>query len=137
MKTNQIIDNVMEKEFDFVIYPLKLVIMVGTPYEELASRFNNKEKGKEGWDSEEYIETVASFVNLVLDTKDDQYKILLYFKDKEKMTMRNICHESFHVAISVCSFCNMDLGFNVGQDEHPAFIAGFVGNCAGLMFNEL
>ena len=127
----------MEKEFDFVIYPLKLVIMVGPPYEELVSRFNNKEKDNDGWSSEKDMETSSSFVNLVLDTKDDQYKVLLYFKDKDKMTMRNICHESFHVAISVCSFCNMHLGFDIGQDEHPAYIAGFVGNCAGLMFNEL
>lgn len=44
--------------------------------------------------------------------------------------MRNICHESFHIAMSVCQFCNMSLGFKVGEDEHAAYIAGFAGGCA-------
>lgn len=36
----------------------------------------------------------------------------------------------FHVAMSVCQFCNMSLGFKVGEDEHAAYIAGFAGGCA-------
>lgn len=35
-----------------------------------------------------------------------------------------------HVAMSVCQFCNMSLGFKVGEDEHAAYIAGFAGGCA-------
>lgn len=31
----------------------------------------------------------------------------------------------------------MSLGFKVGEDEHAAYIAGFVGNCAGEMFGFL
>lgn len=53
------------------------------------------------------------------------------------MTMRNIYHESFHAAMSVCQHSNMSLGFKVGEDEHAAYIAGFVGNCAGEMFGFL
>nr|DAM08367.1 MAG TPA: Putative zinc ribbon domain [Caudoviricetes sp.] len=32
--------------------------------------------------------------------------------------------------MSVCQFCNMSLGFKVGEDEHAAYIAGFAGGCA-------
>lgn len=53
------------------------------------------------------------------------------------MTTQNICHESFHAAMSVCQHCNMSLGFKVGEDEHAAYIAGFVGNCADEMFGFL
>ena len=35
------------------------------------------------------------------------------------------------------NICNMSLGFKVGEDEHAAYIAGFVGNCAGEMFGFL
>ena len=31
-------------------------------------------------------------------------------------------NESFHIAMSVCQFCNMSLGFKVGEDEHAAYI---------------
>lgn len=40
------------------------------------------------------------------------------------ITIGRVCHESFHVAMSVCQFCNMSLGFKVGEDEHAAYIAG-------------
>lgn len=73
-----------EKEFDFVIYPLKLIITIGLDYKTLCDRFENAE-----------------------------------------------------AAMSVCQHCNMSLGFKVGEDEHAAYIAGFVGNCAGEMFGFL
>lgn len=129
--------NIMiEKEFDFVIYPLKLVITVGIDYETLCSRFDNAESGQEGnWGSKEDHENGESFVSLVRDKKDDdRFKILWNFESSDYMTMRTICHESFHIATSVCKFANMSLGFNVGEDEHAAYIAGFAGNCASQMF---
>lgn len=47
-----------------------------------------------------------------------------------------ICHESFHIAMSVCQFCNMSLGFKVGEDEHAAYIAGFAGDCVSEFINS-
>ena len=103
-----------EKEFDFVIYPLKLIITIGLDYKTLCDRFENAELDHEGeWGDE-----------------GD-------FQSENDMTIRNICHESFHAAMSVCQRCNMSLGFKVGEDEHAAYIAGFVGNCAGEMFGFL
>ena len=52
------------------------------------------------------------------------------FSSDDDITIKNTCHESFHVAMSVCQFCNMSLGFKVGEDEHAAYIAGFAGGCA-------
>lgn len=127
----------IEKEFDFVIYPLKLIITVGLDYKTLCDRFENIELDHEGeWGSEDNLEKEASFVNLVRDKHDDgRFKILWNFSGRYQMIMRNICHESFYIAMSVCQFCNMSLGFKVGKDEHAAYIAGFAGDCASKMFD--
>lgn len=107
-----------EKKFDFVIYPLDLIITVGLDYKTLCDRFENMEPEHNGeWGNKEDMGKEASFVNLVKDRDDD-------------ITIKNTCHESFHVAMSVCQFCNMSLGFKVGEDEHAAYIAGFAGGCA-------
>lgn len=128
-----------EKEFDFVIYPLKLIITIGLDYKTLCDRFENAELDHEGeWGDEGDLDSEVSFMNLVRDKGDDRaFKLLWNFQSENEMTMRNICHESFHAAMSVCQHCNMSLGFKVGEDEHAAYIAGFVGNCAGEMFEFL
>lgn len=122
-----------EMEFDFVIYPLKLIITVGLDYEALCNRFENMEPGHEGeWGDKEDMYNEASFVNLVRDKDDDgQFAILWNFLSDGNITIGRVCHESFHVAMSVCQFCNMSLGFKVGEDEHAAYIAGFAGHCVG------
>lgn len=126
-----------ERRFDFVIYPLKLVVTVGMDHETLRDRFENMEPGHEGeWGSEKDMDKESSFVNLVRDREDDgRFAILWNFSSDDDLTMRNICHESFHVAMSVCQFCNMSLGFKVGEDEHAAYIAGFAGHCASELLD--
>lgn len=128
----------LEKEFNFVIYPLKLIITIGMDYKTLCNNFTNMEPEHEGeWGKEGNLEKEASFMNLVRDKRGKKFKLLWNFSSEDEMTMRNICHESFHAAMSVCQFCNMSLGFKVGEDEHAAYIAGFVGDCASEMFGLL
>lgn len=130
----------LEKEFDFVIYPLKLIITIGMDYETLCNRFECAESGSGGkWEGDEFdFQKMDSYISLVKDKNDDSYyKILWNFESSDVMTMNIICHESFHVATSVCSHLNMALGFNSGQDEHAAYIAGFAGDCASKMFGLL
>lgn len=51
-----------EMEFDFVIYPLKLIITVGLDYETLCDRFENMEPEREGkWGDENDMDKEASF----------------------------------------------------------------------------
>lgn len=91
------------------------------------------EPGHEGeWGDKDDMDKEASFVNLVRDKDDDgQFAILWNFLSDDNITIGRVCHESFHVAMSVCQFCNMSLGFKVGEDEHAAYIAGFAGHCVG------
>ena len=65
-----------------------------------------------------------------------EFAILWNFSSDDDLIMRNICHESFHIAMSVCQFCNMSLGFKVGEDEHAAYIAGFAGDCVSEFINS-
>lgn len=118
---------------------IPLIIVVGMPYEDMKKRFCNAEKSSVGkWGSEENYNVEAASVNLVKDLEDGGvYKILLNFRSKEDMTMRNITHECFHVAVSMASFHNMSMGFNIGEDEHLAHIAGWGGLCCGEVWNYL
>lgn len=55
-----------EKKFDFVIYPLDLIITVGLDYKTLCDRFENMEPEHNGeWGNKEDMDKEASFVNLV------------------------------------------------------------------------
>lgn len=67
---------------------------------------------------------------------DDKFAILWNFSSDDDLIMRNICHESFHIAMSVCQFRDMSLGFKVGEDEHAAYIAGFAGDCVSEFINS-
>lgn len=124
--------------YDLVIYPLKLIITVGLDYKTLCDRFENMEPEHEGkWGDEDDMDKEASFANLVRDRyDDDKFAILWNFSSDDDLIMRNICHESFHIAMSVCQFCNMSLGFKVGEDEHAAYIAGFAGDCVSEFINS-
>lgn len=45
----------------------------------------------------------------------------------------------YYKGIQVCDgigFCNMSLGFKVGEDEHAAYIAGFAGDCVSEFINS-
>lgn len=88
-------------------------------------------------EDEDDMDKEASFANLVRDRDDDdKFAILWDFSSDDDLIMRNICHESFHIAMSVCQFCNMSLGFKVGEDEHAAYIAGFAGDCVSEFINS-
>jgi hypothetical protein len=68
-----------EKEFDFVIYPLKLIITVGLDYKTLCDRFENAELDHEGeWGDEGDLDSEVSFMNLVRD-KGGMIELLSYY----------------------------------------------------------
>lgn len=95
-----------EKEFDFVIYPLKFIITIGLDYKTLCDRFENAELDHEGeWGDEGDLDSEVSFMNLVRDKRDDRaFKLLWNFQSENDMTTQNICHESFH---DICRYVNI------------------------------
>lgn len=93
-----------EMEFDFVIYPLKLIITVGLDYKTLCDRFENMEPEHEGkWGDEDDMDKEASFANLVRDRDDDKFAILWNFSsddDNEKYMSRVIPYSDERMPIS-------------------------------------
>lgn len=88
-----------EKKFDFVIYPLDLIITVGLDYKTLCDRFENMEPEHNGeWGNKEDMDKEASFVNLVKDRDDDgRFAILWNFSGDDDITIKNTCHECMSV----------------------------------------
>lgn len=121
------------KEYNPVIYPFKLVIASGMSYEYMSGRYENL--SADGWGEEREFDTKAATVNFVGDKEDKKQKVLL--NAIENLSMRDICHETFHVAIEYCKELNMSIGFEIGQDEHPAYIAGWAGSCMDDFIKEL
>lgn len=120
----------MQKEFDPIIYPVKLIIMTNADYDYLVDRFTNLTSPVEKWDSKEEVMNMGAFAVLVKDHDDnDIVKELIVFSDETHLDFRNVCHEAFHAAIEIGAFLGMNLGFNVGEDEHYAYLSGWIGNC--------
>lgn len=114
---------------------ISLIITVGMAEEEFGDRFKNIEKGHEG-EISRYFGYDASVV-LVRDIKEEINAILLWFEGRDRMKIRIIAHECFHVDTSLMSYHNMSMGFNVGEDEHAACIAGWSANCCLKVMDEL
>lgn len=95
-----------EMEFDFVIYPLKLIITVGLDYRTLCDRFENMEPEHEGkWGDEDDMDKEASFANLVRDRYDDnKFAILWNFSSDDDLIMRGDYILLYTTNISNCFY---------------------------------
>lgn len=95
-----------EKEFDFVIYPLKLIITIGLDYKTLCDRFENAELDHEGeWGDEGDLDSEVSFMNLVRDKGDDRaFKLLWNFQSENDMTIQTYVMNHF---MQLCRYANI------------------------------
>lgn len=129
------------KSFDFysdIFIPL--IVSVGEDAETLNKNYEFCSPGSDmnEVESDSLLGDVNGFTARVRDKKDDMlYKILVWFPDPEAMTVRNISHESFHATMFICYHHGMDIGMKIDQDEHAAYIAGWVANSCSLVYNEL
>lgn len=129
------------KSFDFYsdIY-IPLIVSVGEDAETLNKNYEFCSPGSDMNEvrSESLMDDVNGFTARVRDKEDEMlYKILVWFPNLEAMTVRNIAHEAFHATMFICYHHGMDIGMKIGQDEHAAYIAGWVANSCSLVYNEL
>lgn len=129
------------KSFDFysdIFIPL--IVSVGEDADMLNDNyvFNTPGSDTSSLDSGSLLDDVNGFTARVKDKNDDMlYKILVWFPNTEAMTVRHICHEALHATMFICYHHGMDIGMKIGQDEHAAYIAGWVANSCSLVYNEL
>lgn len=129
------------KSFDFYsdIY-IPLIVSVAEDAETLNKNYEFCSPGSDMNEvrSESLMDEVSGFTARVRDKEDEMlYKILVWFPNLEAMTVRHITHEAFHATMFICYHHGMDIGMKIGQDEHAAYIAGWVANSCSLVYNEL
>jgi hypothetical protein len=111
-------------QFDPVIYPRKLWVVITDNIAVINDKFNHN------YDIP--LKFSDKYVGMVFDVvlKDTlEIGVAVVFSTKKNMTVKNISHESVHVASSIFGSCNMNIGFDKGKDEHYAYLVGWVAEC--------
>lgn len=129
------------KSYDFysdIFIPL--IVSVGETADELNKMYEFATPGSDSSQigSDDLLDDMNGFTSIVRDKEDDmKYKVLVWFSGTDAMTTRNIAHEAFHASMFICYHHGMEIGMKIGQDEHAAYIAGWVANSCQLVYNEL
>jgi len=110
-------------EFDPVIYPRKLWIVITNNPKILRDNFNFEE------DCENHFESSAAFVFYCTHKETGMIGVCICFVQSKHLTLKNITHECVHVASAIFNGCNMAMGFDGGKDEHYAYLVGWAAEC--------
>ena len=112
------------------IYPRKLWVMYNTSEEEIDKCFTNMKGEPLVHNGEPMSE--GNYGGMVYDecmSKAGKYfGNLVVFPKKSDMTMKNICHEAFHVLSSINDACDLERMYN-GRNEHQAYLMGWICDC--------
>lgn len=103
-------------EFYCEIYPRRVWIAVGRGL--FADRLDGVE---------EMAEDVDAQVDCVRDASRGLGGYLIRFESIQAMTFNTITHESVHVAMEICRYCNIAMDFD--NQEPLAYLAGWVAGC--------
>lgn len=110
-------------EFDPVIYPRKLWVIFTNDAKILKDNFDSQ------CEYEESINTSEAFVFPCSHKESGKLGACVVFMKHEYATIKNIAHESVHIASQIFSDCNMTMGFSEGKDEHFAYLTGWAADC--------
>jgi hypothetical protein len=109
-------------EFDTVIYPRKLWIVVKPEKGQLEDVFDDLDYDEvlsERWN--------ATAIYLVREKKFGLLGGLIVFKNKREITIENITHEATHIAMDM--FTDLGIEFNGASQEAFAYFVGWVASC--------
>lgn len=110
------------REFDPVIYPLKLWVTVTNRIEDLNENFTTISGDNIYLDASSDIEALVPKVILQYN---DLNGVLINFSSKRCMTIKYICHEVNHALKLIWEHLNEDV---IGE-EAEAYLAGWIGEC--------
>lgn len=100
-------------EFDPLIYPRKLWVVVGT------DTFSDRFEGVSEWD-----DTADAIVDCVYDKQRDLGGVLVRFKSKKSMTISTISHESLHIAMNIFDYIGAKA--DPMNQEPLAYLVGWI-----------
>jgi len=117
-------------EFDPVIYPRKLWIVVTDKPKILSDNFDyiNDEDNSP-------FDTSHAFVFNCQHNKSKLKGVCICFTKKATINYKNVSHESVHVASNIFEDCGMSMGFSNGKDEHFAYLVGWIAECCETVKN--
>lgn len=110
-------------QFDPVIYPRILWVIVTDDPKDISDRFDSE------CEYEQAFDTSSAFVFKCTEKDSRNLGICVCFTKNKFLSMKNIAHESVHIASCIFEDCNMTMGFSDGKDEHFAYLVGWAADC--------
>lgn len=110
-------------EFDPAIYPRKVWVAVTDDTESLKNYFYFNEDINESYRNSDAV------VFPVHDLFTSNNGVLVLFSSKKNMNVKTIAHEAAHVAVQIFNDCNIGFSYEVGMDEHFAYLVGWAADC--------
>lgn len=116
----------MEKiyEFDPVIYPYRVWIVVGKTPDIIIENFNEYNGDKIYKFSADFGK-YDGFVLPVQSKENPRYGVVIYFTSKKEMTCELITHESSHAAKYLFEHINAD----IKEHEPFEYVIGWIASC--------
>lgn len=106
-------------EFDPQIYPRKLWVAVGVPFDELKDEFEDIDK---------LPESVDASVDYTRKLKPEVMGgVLVRFLNTDAMTTKIITHESAHIAVGIFDYIGAPI--DVKHQEPFAYLCGWIAKC--------
>lgn len=106
-------------EFDPQIYPRKLWVTVGVPFEELKDEFEDIDKTPE---------CVDASVDYTRKLKPEVMGgVLVRYLNTDAMTTKIITHESAHIAVGIFDYIGAPI--DVKHQEPFAYLCGWIAKC--------
>ena len=127
-------NKIIIKQFDTIIYPRQVWIAAGGTRGDIVENFKDDE-GDPFYVSQERIKNSEALAFSVHDKDKKCCGSLVWFHDPERMSLRNITHESVHAANFILS--DLGIGVDTDNDEAQAYLAGFVADCIEKVQVEL
>lgn len=116
-------EKVQIHQFDPVIYPFKLWIVISSDLKAISERFNDYPSGNEF--SYTDADNMIAFTQNVQQKSDGLVGAIIVFKKRSDCNVRLIAHESTHVALLLWK--------HVGEDEPgmeaDAYLVGWIAEC--------
>ena len=112
------------REFDPVIYPFRLWVIVGGTDKEISDLFLQYE-GEEIESLDKGISKSEAFAMPVISKESNHYGVVVYFVNRRVMTCSVIAHESSHAA----KFLFEHIGADVKEHEPFEYVVGWIAGC--------
>ena len=109
-------------QFDPIIYPFKLWVVVGASIDTLKEHFCNLDNTELTYI---LVGTENAFVDYVINKSNSYIGAVINFETEEQLTIKNIAHESCHAA----KYLFEHIGADVRPHEPFEYVVGWIADC--------